>query len=355
MPTWIKVADWPTEKKGEVIAKTNYKRNILAEVLESGKVDWRNAKYKDEILEFLLDESTPSPEGHELSYPELVGTMTAIMREADKGFETSGGSTRHYIREQLLPLMERYGFKVVRASPTPTATQPGEGEFLKWLDEEIEFSLKHWQGRSKSDAHPRKVRAVVLQSVKEKYLQSLPAPKDDNSEMWHPQDYSGKNNPDNAVPKQVEQERSTEELITEMVVTVSVGTKDESRLIEEHMKEYFTKWHTYEGRFTSLEWYHIFLDFLEKVQENMIKPLQQQLSSCRKEIERQKSLVQSALSTIEDQRRHYKGLEGKLSSRQQERDAFRTACQNFVDKVNRGEARSKETFAEMSQLLEKYQ
>lgn len=56
--------------------------------------------------------------------------------------------------------------------PQPVGQNP---EFLEWLDYEINFSLNNWTGRSKSHTHPRKVRATVLQSVKEKYL-SFPQP-----------------------------------------------------------------------------------------------------------------------------------------------------------------------------------
>jgi hypothetical protein len=40
---------------------------------------------------------------------ELITEMTALMREADQVFEKVGGSTRHYVRDVLLPLMEAKG------------------------------------------------------------------------------------------------------------------------------------------------------------------------------------------------------------------------------------------------------
>lgn len=41
---------------------------------------------------------------------ELISTFTELMREADKRFENVGGSTRHYVRDVLLPLIEEKGF-----------------------------------------------------------------------------------------------------------------------------------------------------------------------------------------------------------------------------------------------------
>lgn len=41
-------------------------------------------------------------------------TITAAMRDADRVFEKVGGSTRHYVRDCLLPIMKRHGLIVVR-------------------------------------------------------------------------------------------------------------------------------------------------------------------------------------------------------------------------------------------------
>lgn len=49
------------------------------------------------------------------------------------------------------------------------------------------------------------------------------------------------------------------------IIEAQIGTPDQSNLIEDHIKEYFTRFPSYEGRFTYLEWYHIFLDFLDKI------------------------------------------------------------------------------------------
>jgi hypothetical protein len=64
--------------------------------------------------------------------PDMVEEFTQIMREADEIFHTSGGSTRHYVRDVLLPLMQKKGIylcklntqlcepTILPASPTGT-------------------------------------------------------------------------------------------------------------------------------------------------------------------------------------------------------------------------------------------
>lgn len=55
---------------------------------------------------------------------KYIAKFTEIMREADKLFETVGGSTRHYVRDVLFPIMEREGLTVTEASTADSATQP---------------------------------------------------------------------------------------------------------------------------------------------------------------------------------------------------------------------------------------
>tara|TARA_R110000851_G_scaffold33896_4_gene90393 strand:+ start:1463 stop:1645 length:183 start_codon:yes stop_codon:yes gene_type:complete len=38
--------------------------------------------------------------------------ITAAVREADSVFEKTGGSTRHYVRECLMPILEKNGLEV---------------------------------------------------------------------------------------------------------------------------------------------------------------------------------------------------------------------------------------------------
>ncbi len=39
--------------------------------------------------------------------------FTAAMREADHTFERVGGSTRHHVRDCLLPILEKQGLVIV--------------------------------------------------------------------------------------------------------------------------------------------------------------------------------------------------------------------------------------------------
>lgn len=49
----------------------------------------------------------------EVSY-EIVDVVTAAMREADPIFQKAGGSTRHYVRDLLLPILAEKGYEVVK-------------------------------------------------------------------------------------------------------------------------------------------------------------------------------------------------------------------------------------------------
>ena len=46
--------------------------------------------------------------------PEIVRRLTAAMREADRAFAgpLGGGSTRHHVRDCLLPILARHGLSV---------------------------------------------------------------------------------------------------------------------------------------------------------------------------------------------------------------------------------------------------
>lgn len=55
---------------------------------------------------------------------ELIRRMTAAMREADETFERVGGSTRHHIRDCLLPILAKHGLSLHACSPkTKTGSQ----------------------------------------------------------------------------------------------------------------------------------------------------------------------------------------------------------------------------------------
>jgi hypothetical protein len=73
---------------------------------------------------------------------EAIEKVTAAMREADPLFEQTGGSTRHYVRDLLLPILEKSGFvfgKQESATPSDRVAQLEQGiEILKEL-----CQLKH--------------------------------------------------------------------------------------------------------------------------------------------------------------------------------------------------------------------
>lgn len=55
---------------------------------------------------------TPTTAADEAREIELIRRMTAAMREADETFERVGGSTRHHVRDCLLPVLSRHGLRL---------------------------------------------------------------------------------------------------------------------------------------------------------------------------------------------------------------------------------------------------
>jgi hypothetical protein len=54
----------------------------------------------------------PNDTAAETREAELVRRMTAAMREADETFERVGGSTRHHVRDCLLPVLIKHGLRL---------------------------------------------------------------------------------------------------------------------------------------------------------------------------------------------------------------------------------------------------
>jgi hypothetical protein len=59
--------------------------------------------------------------GDQAEDSDTVAAITAIVREADHAFETSGGSSRHWVRDQFLPRLNAHGWRVLSplAHPAP--------------------------------------------------------------------------------------------------------------------------------------------------------------------------------------------------------------------------------------------
>jgi len=45
---------------------------------------------------------------------EMVNKLTAVVREADELFEKVGGSSRHWVRDCFVQILEKEGLRVVR-------------------------------------------------------------------------------------------------------------------------------------------------------------------------------------------------------------------------------------------------
>lgn len=61
--------------------------------------------------------------GDQAEDSETVAAITAIVREADHAFETSGGSSRHWVRDQFLPRLNAHGWRVLSPG-RPVVEQP---------------------------------------------------------------------------------------------------------------------------------------------------------------------------------------------------------------------------------------
>lgn len=64
-------------------------------------------------------EASAQGEAGRLNESEVASLLTEAMRAADQAFERIGGSTRHHVRECLVPELERMGLTVVRAKSVP--------------------------------------------------------------------------------------------------------------------------------------------------------------------------------------------------------------------------------------------
>src|SRR5687768_11374956 len=62
---------------------------------------------------------------------QYITDFTVIMRNADEIFHTSGGSTRHYVRDVLFPLLEKNGFILSKPATQPPSA-PAENK-AGWL------------------------------------------------------------------------------------------------------------------------------------------------------------------------------------------------------------------------------
>lgn len=65
-------------------------------------------------------------------------------------------------------------------------------------------------------------------------------------------------------------ETSKQSEIVSAIIQAQIGTPKQSDSISSHMEEYFKRFPSYRERFTGLEWYHIFMDFLDKIEDSTV-------------------------------------------------------------------------------------
>ena len=60
-----------------------------------------------------------------------VAEVTQVMRDADAKFKSVGGSTRHYVRDLLIPMMEDAGLLIISVKDAPIRTDIDQLEIKK--------------------------------------------------------------------------------------------------------------------------------------------------------------------------------------------------------------------------------
>jgi hypothetical protein len=83
----------------KLLGSPEWKLFEIAEVIQAAEERGRRAG---------IEEAALAPD-------EAVKRLTAAMREADRLFEQVGGSTRHHVRDCLLPILEKHGLLLIDA------------------------------------------------------------------------------------------------------------------------------------------------------------------------------------------------------------------------------------------------
>jgi len=66
----------------------------------------------------------------------VVNAVTGIVRAADQHFERVGGSSRHWVRDCFLPMLNRAGWVVVMPALPPQGVECGWCAGKGWLAED---------------------------------------------------------------------------------------------------------------------------------------------------------------------------------------------------------------------------
>jgi hypothetical protein len=102
--------------EGDELAAVPVQTWVATGALESrGIPSVRNRLEALERLAQLMADAEPKP----IEGGALVMALTEVMREADRKFEKVGGSTRHHVRDCLIPELEAAGLAVVRLPKPP--------------------------------------------------------------------------------------------------------------------------------------------------------------------------------------------------------------------------------------------
>lgn len=59
-----------------------------------------------------MEWSEPTPERPPEPDPAVVARVTAAVRQADRAFKATGGTSRHYVQDCLLPALAEHGVRV---------------------------------------------------------------------------------------------------------------------------------------------------------------------------------------------------------------------------------------------------
>jgi len=92
-----------------------------------------------------------------------------------------------------------------------------------------------------------------------------------------------------------QEEPIPESEIIARIIQAQIGTPSDSDLITEHMKEYFQRWPKYYPLLSDLEWYHVFLDFLDKV--NAASKLSQKAAPHPEDVKEVEKTILDSLNT----------------------------------------------------------
>ena len=86
---------------------------------------------------------------------ELVAKVTRAVREADREFEDTGGSSRHWVRDNFLPALERHGLKIEEQESAAVRVPSGRswswGDVPKWMQDALGIEPHEWDNMTTTE------------------------------------------------------------------------------------------------------------------------------------------------------------------------------------------------------------